>query len=352
MELPPHSAPSQKFILALALILLGLTLYLAWPYLGAIVLALLLGFLLHPLYLRTRRLVRYPTLAASIVLALVTVILFVPLFFLARALADEIVLVATTLQNPGTLELAMERALQPLGVTPAESAQILGRMGEALGAALEARAIPTLAALWHLFASLIVFFILLFFVIRDGEHFLLGLRRLTPLPRQHKMRLYRLMAERTRAITLGTFLIAIIQGVAGALGWWFFDLPAPVFWGFVMTIIGVLPLGAPFMVLVPGAIWLLIQGNIFGGVGLLVYTGAVVGLIDDFARPYVVGRTAGVHPAVILIGTLGGIAVFGPSGFLLGPLLLSLLQPILQVWSEMREEAEGADEEPPARAAS
>jgi len=186
----------------------------------------------------------------------------------------------------------------------------------------------------NLVASLVLFFFLLFFVLRDGEEFVELVKGFTPIRNEARERLFALIAARTKAISLGTFLVSIAQGVAAGLGWWFFGFPAPVFWAFVMTVIAVLPLGAPMVVIAPAGIIAILQGNYFAGIGLLVYGAVVVGLIDNILRPFVVSRGSDSHPAVILIGTIGGLAVFGVSGFLLGPLLLSLLGPVLRVWAD------------------
>jgi predicted PurR-regulated permease PerM len=87
-------------------------------------------------------------------------------------------------------------------------------------------------------------------------------------------------------------------------------------------------------IIAPASIIAILQGNVFAGIGLLVYGIVVVGLLDNILRPFVVGRGTDAHPAVILVGTIGGLALFGISGFLLGPLLLSLLGPVLDVWAQ------------------
>lgn len=189
----------------------------------------------------------------------------------------------------------------------------------------------------HVVASLIVFFFLLFFVLRDGPALVEAVRRFTPLRERSKDRLLALVGRRTRAIVLGTFLVSVLQGVASGIGWWVFGFPAPFFWGFVITLVAVLPFGAPFLILVPASILAIVQGDLWQGIGLLAYSIVVVGLIDDLVRPWVVGRHSGIHPAIVLVGTLGGLVVFGASGFVLGPLLLGLVGPVLEAWADDRE---------------
>lgn len=342
--------PSRKFLLALVVLLLFFTFLLVRPYLGAVVLALLLGFLLQRPYRALLRRVRFPSLAAGLILLVVFAALVGPIAFIVRSLADEAGMVVALLQDPAGMEAAAARALAQFGVDEERVTSLIQDAGQAAAGGLQGALLPTLSKAAHFLGSLLVFSILLFFVLRDGERAIEVLGPLTPLRPAARERLLGLVADRTRAIALGTFLVSIIQGVASGLGWWFFGFPAPVFWGFVMTIIAVLPLGAPFLVMVPAGILALLQGNLFAGIGILVYAAVIVGLIDDLLRPYVVGRRSGVHPAVILVGTLGGITVFGVSGFLLGPLVVSMLEPVLQVWAEERRASTGAPVEGPAEA--
>jgi predicted PurR-regulated permease PerM len=163
-------------------------------------------------------------------------------------------------------------------------------------------------------------------------------RKTMPLDEKRRDRLLKRTGERLEAIILGTILVSLVQGIAAALGWWVLGFPAPVFWGFVMTVLAIIPFFGPFMVLIPaGVIWILL-GETFAGVALIVWALVLVGLIDDVLRPYVIGRRSKVHAGVILVGILGGIHVFGISGFVLGPLLLGLLAPVLAEWARPEDE--------------
>lgn len=328
--------PSRGFLLGLVLLLVFVAAVLVRPYLGAIVLALLLAFLMQPLHRRIVRLVRSPSAAAGIGLLIVAVALILPLVFIVGQLRDEAAMVVAFVQDERGLEAWINGTADRFGIERAQVGNYLERGLEGLAGAVQGALVPTLTFALNVLAGFVMFFFLLFFALRDGAAFIAAIRRVAPLRDQAKDHLFALIGSRTKAIALGTFLVSLAQGVAAGLGWWFFGFPAPVFWGFVMTIIAVLPLGAPALILVPAGIIALLQGNYFAGIGILVYGAVVVGLLDNFLRPYVVGRGTDAHPAIILVGTLGGLAVFGVSGFLVGPLLLSMLGPVLEVWAEER----------------
>lgn len=327
----PHS---RWFLIGLVLVLLYVAFRLVRPYLAAIVLAVLIGFLMQPLHHRLVGLVRYPSLAATLGVLLVTIALVVPVAFIVAQLRDEAAMVVAFVQDEEGLQASMAALAGRFGVEPAQADSFIRQLLSGLAGAVQTAVGPTIGVAVSVLAGLVLFFFLLFFVLRDGRAFAAAARRLTPVREDERDRLFQLISARARAIALGTFLVSVAQGVAAGLGWWFFGFPAPFFWGFVMTVIAVLPLGAPFLVLVPAGIIAIAQGDVFAGVGLLVWSALVVGLLDNLLRPYLMARGTDVHPAVILVGTVGGLTVFGVSGFLLGPLLLSLLGPVLEVWAE------------------
>ena len=342
--------PNRGFLLGLLLLLLVLAFVLVRPFLGAVVLALLMGFLLHPLHARLVRRVRSPGLSATIVLLLFTVALVLPLVIIGVQLRDEAAMVVAFVQDPEGLSAWFQTTAQRFGIAEAEADSFLQRALSGLASGVQSALVPGITAAVNMLAAIVLFFFLLWFALRDGARFVEATKRLTPLRPAAKEHLFALIAGRTKAIALGTFLVSIAQGVAAGLGWWFFGFPAPVFWGFVMTVIAVLPLGAPFLVLVPAGIIAILQGDYYSGIGILVYGAVVVGLIDNFLRPFVVGRGTDAHPAIILVGTIGGLVVFGVSGFLIGPLLLSMLGPVLEVWAEERRAEEGLDPPVPGTA--
>lgn len=341
MEPRPQTRPSLLFIGGLLLVLLYASFYIVRPFLGAVVLAILVGFLMQPLQARLVKLVRNATLAATIGLLIFSALLVLPLWFIVTELANDAAAMAAYLENPWRIEVMVRERLASFGIEREEGENLVRRGLAAVASGVEAIAAATLGKAVEIVAGLILFFFLLFFVIRDWHVFAETTRGLMPLHPRARDHLFELVAVRTRSIALGTVLVSVAQGVAAGIGWWIFGFPSPIFWGFVMTIIAILPLGAPFLILVPAGLYALIQGDVFAGVGLLVWAGGVVGLIDNFLRPYVVGRQSDVHPALILVGTIGGLAAFGVSGFLLGPLLLSLLEPAFVVWLEEREAIAG-----------
>lgn len=336
---PVTAGPSRVFLAGVCLLLLYAAFVVVRPFLGAVVLAILIGFLMQPVQRRLVGVVKRPSLAATVSLLLFTLVLVLPLALIVQQLAREAEGMAEILQNPTQIEGLVADRLAQLGVTEARAGELIRNALAGLADAVQGIAVASLGKAISFVGALVLFFFLLFFVLRDWDEFAAVTRRLTPIRARARDHLFGLVSTRTRSIALGTLLVSIAQGVAAGIGWWIFGFPSPIFWGFVMTIIAILPLGAPFIVMVPAGLFALAQGEYFNGIGILVWAAAIVGLIDNFLRPFVVGRQSDVHPALILVGTIGGLAVFGVSGFLLGPLLLSLLEPALEVWAQERADS-------------
>lgn len=334
---------NRRFLLTLIVILMLAAVWIAWPYRAAIVLAVVLGYVLRPVYLRLLKPLRYKWAAASVMLLLVATALVLPLGYMGWSLLDEVVTIRESMGNDG-YRSRLVGFLQGMGL-PADTAnEVITKAFSAATGMLEGLLVAALTGALELILGLVVFFILLFYVLTDGERMVRAYHDFIPLTDRRRERLLAQTGERVRAILLGTFFVYALQGIVGGIGWWIFGFPQPLFWGFVMTVMAVLPFLGPQLIAIPAAIIAIAQGDTFSGVGLLIWALVAVSLIDDVVRPYVIGKQSGVHPALILVGTLGGIHVLGLSGLVLGPLILGLLEPVLRVWSRAADEpAQGDD---------
>jgi predicted PurR-regulated permease PerM len=183
----------------------------------------------------------------------------------------------------------------------------------------------TAAFLLNLFVMLYA----MFFFFRDGHKILERIFYYTPLSDEDEARMLSQLASITRATVRGTLVIGVIQGALAGTAFWVAGIEGAALWGTIMTILSIIPgIGAP-LVWVPVVIVLFINGQYLTATLLLLWCGAVVGTIDNFLRPLLVGRDAKMPDLLILIGTLGGLFLFGPIGFIVGPIVCGLF---LTVW--------------------
>lgn len=186
----------------------------------------------------------------------------------------------------------------------------------------------------------------MFYFFRDGRDLLRRLRFLIPLDPEHKRAIAVRFSTVARATVKGTLVIALVQGTLSGLTLWIFGVGSPILWGVVATFLAVLPMIGSWLVLYPAVIYQILTGHLWQGIGILLMTVIVIVNVDNVMRPRLVGQEAGMHDLMVFFSTLGGISMFGPMGFIVGPLVAALFLALLDIYSaEFRENLEGT---PPA----
>ncbi|WP_426203758.1 AI-2E family transporter [Pseudomonas sp. TWP3-1] len=177
------------------------------------------------------------------------------------------------------------------------------------------------------FEFVVSFFImlyLLFFFLRDGPELARKMRTAVPLEENHKRRLQLKFNRVVRATVKGNLVVAITQGALGGAIFWFLDIPSALLWAVLMGFLSLLPAVGAGIVWAPVAVYFLLSGMIWEGVVLGLFGVFVIGLVDNVLRPILVGKDTRMPDYLILISTLGGMAVFGLNGFVIGPLIAAL----------------------------
>lgn len=177
------------------------------------------------------------------------------------------------------------------------------------------------------------FFIMLYalyYLLQDGEEFLKKILRLSPLGDKSEIMIYDRFTSAIRATLKGSLLVAVIQGVLSGVIFWIAGIIAPVFWGVIMTVLALIPSLGPGLLAFPAGIILLVTGKIWQGIFVLIFGVGLVSVIDNLLRPYLVGRDIRMHPLFIFFSTIGGLVVFGVSGFVIGPIVASIF---IAMWS-------------------
>ncbi|MAN52421.1 MULTISPECIES: AI-2E family transporter [unclassified Marinimicrobium] len=165
---------------------------------------------------------------------------------------------------------------------------------------------------------------LTFFMLRDGSRLLELLIKALPIGDERERLLFRKFAEVTRATVKGNIVVAAVQGGLGGIIFWLLDIPAPMLWGVVMAFASLIPAVGAAIIWAPVAIYLLATGDYTQGIILVAFGAGVIGLVDNILRPILVGRDTKLPDYVVLLSTLGGIALFGINGFVMGPLVAAL----------------------------
>jgi predicted PurR-regulated permease PerM len=171
----------------------------------------------------------------------------------------------------------------------------------------------------------------MFFFLIDGKAILDKILSYVPLSNADKNRLSGKFVTVSRATIKGTLVIGIVQGGLAGLGFAIAGLQGSVFWGTMMTVLSIIPGLGTAIVWVPGVIYLLASGHVTAGILLGLFCALIVGSIDNFLRPRLVGRDVKMHPLLILFGTLGGVFFFGVVGVIVGPIIAAVFVTIWDI---------------------
>jgi predicted PurR-regulated permease PerM len=174
----------------------------------------------------------------------------------------------------------------------------------------------------------------MFYFFRDGKRLLRRIRYLIPLEREYKNAIAARFSSVARATVKGTLLIALVQGTLSGLTLWIFGVSSPFLWGVVATLMSIIPLVGAWLVLYPAAFIQMATGHMGQGIGILLVTVVVIVNVDNLMRPRLVGQETGMHDLIVFFSTLGGIAMFGAMGFIVGPMLAAVFLTLLDIYSE------------------
>ncbi len=180
--------------------------------------------------------------------------------------------------------------------------------------------------------SLFLVIISLFFFFKDGSHLKQRLISLSPLGDRYDMKLFDSVVMTINTVVKGSLIIALIQGLVAGFGLYLFGVPNPALWGLVTTIAALIPAVGTAIIMVPAIAYLFIIGHTAPAIGLIIWAAFAVGLIDNTLTPFILKRGIHIHPFFILVSVLGGIAFFGPIGFIAGPIVLSLFFELVKLY--------------------
>lgn len=320
---------------------------LAVPFLPAFAWALALAVLFAPLHRWLEAKVKYPNLAATICVLVAALVVVVPATFVAERLIGEAAKGAETTKTiieSGGWRRAFDAhpRIAPVGHWIERQFDLPGMVNNATSWLTGAAASFVQDSMLQLIGIVLTFYIFFYFL-RDRGAALEWLRSLSPLSEVDMNRMFNGVSDTVHATLYGTFAIAVVQGTLGGLMFWWLGLPAPLLWGIVMGLLAVVPVLGAFVIWIPAAIFLVLDGS--GGKALLLtlWGVIVVGGIDNLLYPMLVGRRLKMHTILAFISIVGGLIVFGPSGLILGPVIFTVTRLLLEIWSSQNktEQAKG-----------
>ena len=344
-------AESGGLTLFLALFTLALA-YVAWPFASALLWAALAAIMFQPLYLwNLRKLRGRENWAAIVTLLIIVLAVVVPSLAIGTAMVQEAREIYLAIQEQRVDGSALFDRLRE-GLPPRLQAMLdssgygefdvlLARILEFLRDSLGLIAQHAIAIGGNAFAFVISFAVGLYvtyFLLRDGRRLGPVIADALPLERPVARRLIDRFLTIVRATIKGSIIVGLVQGALGAITFWIVGMPSVILFGVLMAVLSLLPALGPALIWIPVAAFLLVTGSIWQGVVVIASGILVIGMADNLLRPILVGRDTGMPDWIVLVATLGGLAAFGLSGIVLGPVVAGLF---LASWSIFREQRDG-----------
>lgn len=332
----------------LVLVVIGISalfLRMLLPFLQAIFLAALFAALFTPLYRKILERVggRKP-LAAGLTLISVLLFVGVPLIILFASVVSQALDVADTarpwvqnqLATPGAITGWLESMpfydrIEPFReLAMSRIGELAGTLSGVLVNLLQTATVGTVSVL----LSLLIMFYTMFFFLIDGDRLLYLVLYYLPLNDEDESKLLNRFLSVTRASLRGTAVIGVLQGALAGLALYLAGVPSALFWAVAMMFLSVVPGIGAALVWIPAVVWLMISGELVAAVLVAAFCGIVVGTLDNVLRPRLVGNDVQLHDLMIFFSTLGGLILFGFTGFIIGPIIAALFVTVWEIYGE------------------
>jgi len=332
---------------ALVLYLCVLILY---PFAGVIAWSSILSIAFFPVHRWLAERTRRPSLSALLTSVLVIVTILLPLASIAGLAVSQLLGLQTYLQEAfkdgfdlNAIE-PLQRALGWISLWfPIDTSQLVNWLTEnvsRVGGAVGGFTLTVVASLSTGLLSFVFTIFAMFFLFRDGERIVARIPDLLPFEHARSQTALERVRDVIYASVYGVFVIAVLQGALCALMFWMLGIPSAILWGVATVLTSVLPLVGSAAVWVPGTIYLLAIGQWPQAIALAAWGAVVIGSVDNFLRPKLVGGRVGLNELVMFFSLLGGMQLFGLLGIVLGPVLFAIAGSIFDALGDHREETQ------------
>ena len=343
-----HQKSELYFLLILLVGIFILAFFIFKPFLYALILAIVFATVFEPVHKMTLVITRERKgLAAFLATAPVLIVVVAPLALLGIQIFQEATgLYSSLVENGSATDLSRFvgdtiQGLTRFSPVPIEfSLDVSQYLKQGLSWLLQHLG-PLFANVARAMVGIFIFLVALYYLFKDGRKLKAAVVALSPLQDIHDETIFNKLGLAINSVIKGNLAVALIQGMLTAVGFAIFGIPNATLWGSVAAITALIPGIGTALVLLPAILYLYFSGETFFAVGLLVWGMVAVGLVDNFLGPKLASYSMRLHPFFILLSVLGGVGFFGPLGFLLGPLVLSLLFALLEIYFAIKKEHEG-----------
>jgi predicted PurR-regulated permease PerM len=356
----PKDGVSKYLFIGMFVLVAALAFWVARPFLNAVIVSAVVAYVFRPLYLWLNRRIKYRNVCALLVSLFILLLFIMPLFLLIESAAPdarfayvrakqkimsgEFIEVTCPSRDESFLCRLQSRASDFMQ-QPDIKYQVSDAVSKVTGFIVE-KISSVVLALPIILLNLFVIFFSVFYLIRDGDLLVENAKSILPIHSRHREHIFRRLKETARAVIFGALVVAVIQGALGGLGFLMFGVSSPLLWGVIMALFALVPMVGTAVIWVPAGIGMILAGSaennpvlVWKGIGLLIYGAVIVAGIDNVLKPMLISDQAKIHPVLILVGVLGGLAAFGISGFIVGPLIIATFKVFIDIYRQEYEES-------------
>lgn len=352
MDQPRLSSVTLQYVFFMAIFTatLVVTFLIFKPYLGVLFLAAILAVLFWPLNMKFAAAFKGRRGISAVMTTLVVLlIIIIPLIFLAALLVSEAADIYTYVSGEGggaikaavgSIQARLVSAF-PQSASLESAADIDSYVRQALGWFVGHTSV-IFGKLFNLAFLLVLLAMALFYFLKEGDRITESVIRLSPLSNEHDKRILDKASASINAVVKGKMLTSLLQGLFIGIGFAVFGMPEPVFFGFITVLASFIPIVGIALVVVPSAIFLYFYGELWQAIGFFIW-GIAGATVDDFLSSYFINRGMKINSFLILLSILGGLELFGPVGFIAGPVVIGLLFVLADIYGLMTKHGrEGA----------
>ncbi|MFA6353871.1 MAG: AI-2E family transporter [Candidatus Paceibacterota bacterium] len=323
----------KYFFFGLLFVTLVFVFFIFRPFWIVLVLGASFAIMLYPVYEWLNKKYLPSWLASFFTLVFFIVVLCIPLLGLGSIVFNQSQNLYHSVANNGNFSPFINEVGEKINqVLPAGISFDINEKISSFISYLTSHLVNIFSATANVLFSFILLLLAIFYFLKDGKYWREKILKLSPLSNSDDEKIITKLLQTINGVMRGTLFIAILQGILMGFGLTIFGVPNAAIWGVVAAITSLIPSVGTAMISVPAIVFLFATGHIIPAVGLTIWSTIVVGTIDNFLTPYVIGSKINIPPFLILFSVLGGIALLGPIGVLIGPLAVSLLYTLTEIY--------------------
>ena len=314
-------------------VLILLAFFLLRPILLSIIMGLILAVVFLPVYNILKKRFKSGNFSAFLICLLLIILIILPIWYLAPVMINQSIKLYISSQQMDFIT-PLKNAFPSLFESEVFALQIGNTVQSFITKSTNSMMNSLSDFIFNfpvLFLHFLVVLFTFFFALRDNEQFTNYIKSLMPFPKEVEKKLFKSSKNITLSILYGQVVIGIAQGLVAGIGFFLFKVPNALLLTALAAVAGIFPIIGTAIVWVPVAIYLLIGGNTFAALGVVVF-GLISSIIENAWKPVFVAKRTQLNSSVILIGMIGGLFMFGILGIILGPLILAYLLIILEIY--------------------